>query len=191
MSAVAVPNIWLPDRPLAHEEAMALAIEGLKEGVLGSEERPWRRAADQLVSWMAGFGDAVENKILDHIFNDGTYAAPTPYMALGTGAISDSDVAASFGGTTEANYTGYLRVAIAASDVSAAAAGSKTNSAVITFPACTASSSVVIAWAVVSAGTARLAAGDVIVYGTVTSTTIDTTHTPPTIAASGLVTNLD
>lgn len=184
-------DLEVPFTRATHEQMMSNVIGQVREGVLGSEERRWRKAADKLIRWMAGFGDAVEVKILDHIFNDGTYAAPTPYAALGTNTINDSDVAASFGGTSEANYTGYLRVAIAASDMAAASAGSKTNSAVITFPGCSGGSSQVIAWCVVSAGTARLAAGDVIIYGTVTSTTIDSTHTPPSIAASGLVCNLD
>jgi hypothetical protein len=191
VTAIAVPHIDLPNGPLTGPQAFSAVRTGLMEGVLGSSERPWRKAADRFISWMAGFSDAVENKILDHIFADGTYAAPTPFAALGTGAISDSDVAATFGGTTEANYTGYTRVAIAAADMSAAASGSKTNSNPITFPACTASSAVVIAWCVASAGPARLAAGDVIIYGTCTSTTIDNTHTPPTLAAGGLVCNLD
>jgi hypothetical protein len=192
MSEIAVPHIELPTGPFDHTGMMRRVRQALMEGVLGNTSRPWLKAADDLIRWV-GFGDAVEAKILDHIFNDGTYSAPTPNLALGTGAISDSDVAASFGGTTEANYTGYARVQIAAADMSAASAGSKTNSNAITFPACTGSSAVVIAWCVTSSGatTARLSAGDVIVYGTCTSTTVDTTHTPPTVAASGLVCNLD
>src|SRR5204863_621598 len=120
-----------------------------------SEEREWCHAADDLKEDMirrvaiTGFGDAVEAKILDHVFSDPSYTAPTPFLALGTGAIQEADVAATFGGTTEANYTGYLRLSIAAADMSAAAAGSKTNTNVLTMAACTASSAVVIAWCVV------------------------------------------
>lgn len=191
MTEIAVPNIWLPGGVASGDDTFSRVRTGLRDGILGSEESVWGKTADKFISWMAGFGDAVENKILDHIFNDGTYAAPTPYLALGTGAINESDVAATFGGTTEANYTGYLRVAIAAGDVGPAAAGSKTNTAIITFPTCTASSAIVIAWCVVSSGTARLTAGDVIVFGTCTSTTINTTQTPPTVAASQLTVNLD
>jgi hypothetical protein len=191
------PRLWTPPHLdlgtpiLTHEAAMAGVIGGMREGLLGSEEHAWTRAADKFIHWMAGFSDAVEAKILDHIFNDGTYAAPSAYAALGTGAISDSDVAATFGGTTEANYTSYARVLIGAADMNAASAGSKNNGNPISFANCTGSSSVVIAWCTCSAGPARLAAGDVIIYGTVTSVTIDTTHTPPTIAATGLVANLD
>ena len=193
MSELAVPHLWLPGGHLDDSEAFPLLRRGLIEGLLGSEGRPWRRAADKLISWMTpGFGDAVELKILDHVFGDGTYAAVTPYLALTTAAVNESDVAASMaGGTGEANYTGYLRKAIAAADMSAAAAGSKTNGLAITFDACTGGSAVVIGWAVVSAGPARLAAGDVVLFGTCTSTTISTTQTPATVAPGGLVANLD
>jgi hypothetical protein len=172
---------------------MQRIFKGFKEHILGSEEREWCKSADELIRYVAiaGFSDAVEAKILDHVFNDGTYTAPTPYLALGTAAIQDSDVAATFGATTEANYTGYARLAIAALDMNAAASGSKNNANVLTMAACTGSSAVVIAWCVCSAGPARLAAGDVIVGGTCTSTTIDVTHTPPSIAVGGLVVNLD
>jgi hypothetical protein len=191
------PRLWTPPHldlhapRLSHEQAMTGVIGGMREGLLGNEERAWTRAADKFIRWMAGFSDVVEAKILDHIFNDGTYSAPTPYAALGTGAILDTDVAASFGGTTEANYTSYARVSVAAADMNAASAGSKNNGNPITFANCTGSSSAVIAWCTCSAGPARLAAGDVIIYGTVTLVTIDITHTPPTIAATGLVANLD
>lgn len=188
MSELVVPHIGLPGGDLSGDEAFARVREGLRDGILGSEERSWTRAADKLWRWMAGLGDAVENKVLDHLYNDPAYSAPSPYMALGTGAISDSDVAASFGGTTEANYGSYARVAIATSDMSAASAGAKTNSGAITFPGVTSGSSTIIAWAVVSAGPARLAAGDVIIYGTATSTVVSTTQTPPTIGA-GILSN--
>jgi hypothetical protein len=74
----------------------------------------------------------------------------------------------------------------------AAAPPPKTKTAVRTFPACTASSSVVTAWCMVNGTTkARPNAGDIIVYGAVTSITIDTTHTPPRVAASGLSVDLE
>lgn len=135
---------------------------------------------------MPGFSNAVENKILDHIMDDGTYTVTAPtYLALTTVAVDDTMTAATI---TEANYTGYARKSIAAADMSAAAAGSKTNSAALTFAACTAGSSTVIGWALVSSSSG---AGDVIMYGTCTSTVISTTQTPATIAIGGLVLNLD
>ena len=133
---------------------------------------------------MASFSDYLENKILDHIFNDSAYTAPTPYLALCTAAVTDASTGSSI---TEANYTGYARKAIAAADMSAASGGSKTNSAAITFAACTAGTSTVTYWAICDA----LTAGNVLCWGTCTSTVISTTQTPATIAVGGLVVTLD
>lgn len=132
----------------------------------------------------ASFSDYLENKILDHIFNDGSYTAPSPYLALCTSVPDDTKT-----GTTivEASYTGYSRLAIAGSDMSAAASGSKTNSATLTFAACTASSSTIIGWAICDAATV----GNMLVWGTCTSTVISSTATPATVAIGGLVVNLD
>lgn len=133
---------------------------------------------------MASFSDYLENKLLDHVFNDGTYTAPAAYLALCTTVPTDAST-----GTTivEAAYTGYARVLIAAADVSAAASGSKTNGNAITFAACTASSSTIIGWAICDAATV----GNMLMWGTATSTVISTTQTPATIAIGGLVVNLD
>lgn len=132
----------------------------------------------------ASFSDDAELKVLNHIFNDGTYSVPTPYLALTTATPDDTKTGSTI---TEAGYTGYARLAIAAADMSAAAAGSKTNGLALTFAACTASSSSVIGWAVCDA----LTVGNMIVWGTATTTVISTTQTPATIAVGGLVVNLD
>ena len=134
---------------------------------------------------MAGFSDAVENKVLDHVFGDGTYTVTSPvYLALTTVAVTDTMTGSTI---TEANYTGYSRLAINATDMNAASGGSKTNGNALTFPACTAGSSTVIGFAICSASTG----GDVILYGTLPSVTISTTQTPATIAAGALTATLD
>lgn len=134
---------------------------------------------------MAGFSDAVENKVLDHVFGDGTYTVTSPvYLALTTVAVTDSMTGSTI---TEANYTGYSRLAINATDMNAASGGSKTNGNALTFPACTAGSSTVIGFAICSASTG----GDVILYGTLPSVTISTTQTPATIAVGALTATLD
>lgn len=132
----------------------------------------------------ASFSDYLELKLLDHIFNDGAFTAPSPSLALCTSVPDDTKTGSTI---VEANYTGYARLAIAAADMSAAASGSKTNSAVLTFAACTAGSSTIIGWAICDAATV----GNALVWGTCTSTVISTTQTPATVAASGLVVNLD
>lgn len=134
------------------------------------------------------FSDYLENKLLDHIFNDASYTAPSPNLGLwpATTTLSDSSTGAA---TNEANYTGYARLAIAASDMSAAASGAKTNSAVLTFAACTGGSSTITQWMIADSGTTG--AGNSLVWGTATSTVISTTQTPATISASGLNVTLD
>lgn len=132
----------------------------------------------------ASFSDYLENKLLDHVFNDSAYTAPSPYLALCTAVPTDASTGSTI---TEASYTGYARLAIAGSDMSAASSGSKTNSATLTFAACTASSSTIIGWAICDASTV----GNMLVWGTATSTVISTTQTPATVAASGLTVTLD
>ncbi len=79
------------------------------------------------------FSDYWENEILDHIFNDGAYSAPTNiYVALYTATPSDA------GGGTEATGGSYARVSTAAADWDAASGGSKSNGNVMTFPEATA-----------------------------------------------------
>ena len=130
-------------------------------------------------------GNAVENKILDHLVENATYAAPDPYLGLWTSAVDDTSTAATAG---EANYTGYARVAITSALMSAAAAGAVTNDAEIVFGACTAGDDTVTHWMLCSSASG---AGDNIAWGTCTSTLIDTTHTPPTVAVGGLDITLD
>lgn len=134
---------------------------------------------------MASFSDYLENAVLDHIFGDPSFTITAPvYLALCTTIPDDTKT-----GTTivEANYTGYARKSIAAADMSAAASGSKTNSNAITFNACTALTSTIVGWAICDAATV----GNMLVWGTCTSTVISTTQTPATIAIGGLVVNLD
>lgn len=134
---------------------------------------------------MASFSDYWENKVLDATFGDPdvTITAPT-YLALCTTVPTDSSTGSSI---VEANYTGYARKSIADTDMSAAASGSKTNSNAITFAACTSGSSTVIGWALCDASSA----GNVLCWGTATSTVISTTQTPATVAVGGLVVTLD
>lgn len=134
----------------------------------------------------ASFSDYLENKVLDHIFNDGTYSVPTASLGLWTSALTDASTGATAG---EAAYTTYARVTIGAADMSAAASGSKTNTAAFTFPACTAGSSTITFWGTFDSAT--IGAGNLLVWGTATSTVISTTQTPPVVAIGGLVVTLD
>lgn len=133
----------------------------------------------------ASIGDAVENKILDHIVANAAYTAPTPSLGLWTSAVTDASTAATAG---ELAYTTYARQGISATNMSPAAAGSVTNDVAITFPAVTAGGGTVTFWMLCSSASG---AGDNICWGTATSTVISTTQTPPTVAIGGLVITLD
>lgn len=75
------------------------------------------------------FSDYWENEILDHILNDGAYAAPTIYIGLSTADPGD-DAA----GLAEPAGNNYARVATANTDWDPASGGSKANATAITFP---------------------------------------------------------
>lgn len=105
----------------------------------------------------------------------------TVAMALCTTVPTDASTGATI---VEATYTGYARKAIAASDLNAASSGTSTNANAITFAACTAGSSTIVGEAIVDSTTTG--AGNVLYWGAVTSKTIDTSNTPPSVAAGGL-----
>jgi hypothetical protein len=171
-------------------EVATFQITSLHESDFLRGQRRRRGISDSAAFVMGLVGasksDYLENKILDHTFNDPSYSAPTPYLALTTVVPTDTSTGASI---TEATYTGYARLAIATSDMSAAASGSKTNSAALTFAACTAGSSTIIGFAICDAS--GTGAGNILYWGTVTSTVISTTQTPPTVAIGALVVTED
>lgn len=137
-----------------------------------------------------GFSDAVERKILDHLFGGTAYAPSSPlYLALTTVAVAEGDTAATI---TEATYTGYARKAVATTDMNAAATASnnttKTNLNALSFAGCTAGTSTCIGFALCSSSSG---AGDVIMFGTLPSVVISTTQTPATVGAGALSAALD
>lgn len=134
---------------------------------------------------MASFSDYMENKVLDHVLGKTSYTLVTPiYLALCTAVPDDTKTGSTI---TEASYTGYARKSVAAADLNAAASGSSSNANAITFAACTSGTSTIIGWALCDASSA----GNVICWGTCTSTVISTTQTPATVAIGGLVVTLD
>lgn len=136
---------------------------------------------------MASKSDYLENKDLDHNLGDGSFTMPsTVALALCTTIPTDASTGATI---VEATYTGYARLVIAAADLSAAASGSKTNSNALTFAACTSGSSTIIGFAICDSSTTG--AGNVLYWGTCTSTVISTTQTPATVAIGGLVVTED
>lgn len=133
----------------------------------------------------ASIGDAVENKVLDHLVANATYTAPTPSLGLWTSTVTDASTAATAG---ELSYTTYARQSVSSTNMSPAASGSVTNDVAITFPAVTAGGGTVTFWMLCSSSSG---AGDNICWGTATSTVLSTTQTPPTVAIGGLILTLD
>jgi hypothetical protein len=133
----------------------------------------------------ASIGNAVENKVLDHLVANATYTAPTPSLGLWTSTVDDTSTAATAG---ELTYTTYARQSISSTNMSPAASGSVTNDVAITFPAVSAGGGTVTFWMLCSSSSG---AGDNICWGTATSTVISTTQTPPTVAIGGFIITLD
>lgn len=139
---------------------------------------------------LAGFSDAVEKKVIDHLTGKTAYTSPAPlYLALTTQAVADTDTSASI---VEPNYTGYGRIQIPAVDWNAAAGttAAATNANQKLFGACTAGTSTVIGWALTPVATTG-GAGDIVWFGTCTSTVISTTQTPATVNAGALSVGID
>jgi hypothetical protein len=134
---------------------------------------------------MPGFSDFWENAVLDGTFGDPSVPAIAgAYLALCTAVPDDTKTGSTI---VEAAYTGYGRAAVTPAAMNAAAAGAKSNGTAITFAPCTGGTSTVIGWALCDAATA----GNVLAWGTCTSTVISTTQTPATVAVGGLVVTLD
>lgn len=131
----------------------------------------------------SGFSQYAETHILDHAHGKTSWTMPaTPFLRL----LTVVPTSASTGSTiTDATYTGYAGLSVPGSSWAAAVAATpsaaQTNT-ILTFAACTGGSSTIIAWALTDAATA----GNVIEWGTCTSTVISTTQTPATIASGAL-----
>jgi len=123
--------------------------------------------------------------LIDHLNGKTSFTMPTTVaLALATTAPTSTTTGATL---VEAAYTGYTREAIAGSGFNAATAATPsvaTNNGAITFPACTGSTSTLLGFMV--ADSSATGAGNSLWYGTLTSTTISTTQTPPTIANAAM-----
>lgn len=106
---------------------------------------------------MAGFTTYLQQEILDHIFGNGAYSAPTVHVGLFTAAPSDA------GGGTEVSGNSYARVN--ASALFGAASGTAiANDGAITFPTATGSWGTITHFGVFDASTA----GNLLAWGAVT-----------------------
>ncbi|HEX9991367.1 MAG TPA: hypothetical protein VGB14_00425 [Acidimicrobiales bacterium] len=134
---------------------------------------------------MAGFIDTLEQAILDHVLNDGTYTPPANwFVALSTTTPTDAG-----GNFTEPSGNGYARVSTAAADWAAAtgtAPATKSNANAITFPAATGSWGTITHFGLFAASSG----GTVQIWGALTTSKSITSGDTASFAASGLTIQL-
>ena len=130
----------------------------------------------------SGMSQYAMPRLIDHLNGKTAFTMPaTVAMALATAAPTSTTTGATL---TEAAYTTYGRQAIAAAGFNAASAATPsvaTNNGAITFGNFTAGSPQTLAGFIL-ADSASAGAGNALWYGTLTSVTINTTQTPPTVA---------
>ena len=133
---------------------------------------------------MAGsFSEYCAAKVLELSVGKTAFATPTTYIGLWTSALTSASTGATTG---EATYTGYARIATSGDWGSATLATPCTifNSSAITFAACTGSTSTITYFAILDSIT--VGAGNILAWGSCTSTVISTTQTPATFAINAL-----
>ena len=123
----------------------------------------------------SGKSQSLISKLLNAVFNGATYTSPaTLYMALWTATLT----AASTGSTAgEASYTGYVRVAVTAGTAAfptSSGGAAIQNASAITFAANAGLLNTVTFFAICDASTA----GNILYWGSVTSTAINPGDTP-------------
>ena len=141
----------------------------------------------------SGISQSIMAKVLDYLDNKTTTAfnpgggTPVFAMALGTAAPT-STTTGNWSTTESTNYTGYARLTVGTGSLNAATAATPsvvTNSAQLQFAACTASSATENGF--IFTDNTTIGSGTAYFFGSFASgVTIDTTHTPPTIAAAAL-----
>lgn len=154
------------------------------------ERRPWCEMPEGLglppMMGGSGFSQYAEAKIIDHANAKTSWTIPAgSFVALCTVTPTSTSTGSSI---TEGSYTGYARATMAGNWTAATAATPSVgvNTATVTFAACTGGTSTIIAFALCDASSA----GNMIWWGTLTSTVISTTQTPATIAAGAMQVSL-
>lgn len=147
---------------------------GWRDGVLVF--KPRIRSPKDLVLWASGKSNYYISKVLNQFWNATAFTFPSPlYFALWTATLSASSTGSSAG---EAAYTGYARVSVTANTTNfpASSGGSAIqNGTAITWGANSGVSSETETYvAVLDASTT----GNILYWGSITSTTINVGDTP-------------
>ena len=136
---------------------------------------------------MAAFTNYLENKLIDHIFQNTAFTSQTTlYVALFT-AVSDGEA----GTVTEVSGGSYARVAVTANSSNWSDAtgnnGTTSNVNAVTFPAATADWGTVTHFGIYDAAST----GNLLVYAALTSSRNITNGSTPSFAAGALTVQID
>lgn len=138
---------------------------------------------------MSAASQYLEEALLNHILGIAAYPMPTTVaIALTTVVPVNTNTGATI---AEANYTGYTRFTLAPADWAAIVAGnpsSISNAVNLAFANCTAGTNTIVGYAICDSAT--ILAGNMLIYGSVPSTVISTTQTPPEFAVGALIVSI-
>jgi hypothetical protein len=180
---------WLEARHSAAERFDAI----LKDIATLARAECWRwpriletlRAEGVPVGIANGISQYAMHLLVDHINGKTSFTMPvTVAMTLCTANPASTSTGAS---QAETVYTGYARQTLAGTAFNAATTATPavaTNASTITFPNCTATGSTLLGFTLCDSAT--IGAGNMLWFGSLTSTVISTTQTPPTVAAGAL-----
>jgi len=136
---------------------------------------------------MAAFSNYLENKIIDHVFQNTTFTSPsTLYVGLLT-AVSDGEA----GTVTEVTGGSYARVAVTASNTEWSDAtgnnGTTSNVNAVTFPQATADWGTATHFGIFDAASS----GNLLIYAALTTSRTITNGSTPSFAAGALTVQID
>lgn len=175
-----VPGLAVAQITSVHESDYLRELRGEPRGAAGvSDAGRWLQSLG-----LASKSDYLEAKDLEHNMGKTSFTMPTTVaVALTTVVPTDASLGTNI---TEAAYTGYLRKVVTGTQLTLSGTSPTkiASNEVLTFAACTGSTSTVIGFAICDSSTT--AAGNILYWGTVTSTVISTTATPATIASGSL-----
>lgn len=143
---------------------------------------PRAKTLRDLVLWASGKSNYFISKVENQVWNATAYSFPgTLYFALWTATLSATSTGSTAG---EASYTGYARVGMTANTTNfplSSGGSAITNAVAITWPSNSGSNQTMTYAAVLDSVTT----GQILYWGSITSTTVNTGDTPQ-VAVSGL-----
>lgn len=133
------------------------------------------------------FSNWFENILLNHIFSKGSYTPQTLYVGLCTGNPGEGATGGSCNEVSNAN--GYTRVQTSAGNWYAASGGEISNAAAILFPEATGTWGTITHFVLFNSGS--YGAGNVLLYGVLSSPQSITKYRVPRFEAGTLGVSLD